>query len=121
MGYLFLAFIIALLTTLIFSARLKTRGPWWFFFLIILFAAWAGALWINPVGPALWGVAWIPAVITALVFALILAAVESEKPGKEVAGQGVTTNGRGSPAVAGTFFWFLLVLLLIVIILGYSF
>lgn len=121
MGYLFLAFIIALTTTLIFSAGLKSRGPWWLFFAVVFFASWAGALWVNPVGPVFWGIAWIPMAVVGLIFAFILAAVAAENPRKEVAGHGVSSNGRTTAVVIGSFFWLLLISLFIAIILGYSY
>ncbi len=69
---------LALLFTAIFTLGFKRIGPWavwWIFFLIIFMTAWAGSLWITPVGPMLWGIYFLPIIVVALVAALLLAAV----------------------------------------------
>jgi hypothetical protein len=43
--------------------------------LILFLATWAGGIWLVPVGPRLWGVAWGSFVVVGLVVALVIAAV----------------------------------------------
>jgi hypothetical protein len=43
--------------------------------LILFLATWAGGIWLVPLGPRLWGVAWGSFVVVGLVVALVIAAV----------------------------------------------
>ncbi len=47
------------------------------FFLIVFFAAWAGGIWITPVGPTFLGVYWISFFVAGLIFALVLEVLAS--------------------------------------------
>ena len=74
----FFALAIAGIVTALFALLLGRRGPWAsspLFFLLIFLAAWAGGVWITPVGPSVWGLYWLPFLVVAVLFALLLAAV----------------------------------------------
>jgi len=41
--------------------------------LMVLFpATWAGGIWLQPFGPQVWGVPWLPFLLTGVILALIL-------------------------------------------------
>jgi hypothetical protein len=117
------AILIALLLTLIFSTTFRHKGPWGgllFFFLVIFLASWASQLWINPFGPVLFGVAWVPLIFVAVLIAVLLLAMGSSaidqapvRPGPE------TTPGDGSILAIGFFFWLLILILISAIAIGY--
>ena len=71
------AIIVATILTILFSAVIGRRGPWesnlLFFFLVFL-GAWAGGLWLKPVGPTLNGFYMINYVIAGLILAILIAA-----------------------------------------------
>jgi len=114
---------IALLLTTIFSVGLGNAGPWdsWLLFFVIVFlATWVGALWVRPVGPPLWGVYWLPALLVGLVFALVLAAaVPSRTPGMARRPEEREPVERQTALAVSVFLWLLLIGLLITVILGY--
>lgn len=141
------AILIAIFISAIFYFALNARGPWgslWTFFLVLLLVVWAASLWVRPIGPVYWGIAWIPLFFVGILMALLLAAIpaygtreaEIEDTGEDVIiveeKSRVAENPQIDPAeaerrseinrtaatVTGTF-WVLLVILLIVIILGY--
>jgi hypothetical protein len=120
-------FLIALLITVIFTMVFKNRGPWglfWLFFLIVFLASWSARLWISPLGPMFLGVAWVPILIVAIIFALILAAtaIPPKNPRKEIIEKqiGVTTDEGESSVAFGAFFWVLLIILAVAVIVGYA-
>ena len=71
-----LAFIIALILTLILGKGIKRYAfaELLGFFFIVFLATWAGGLWIEPVGPAMWGVSLTVFVMVGTIVALIMAA-----------------------------------------------
>lgn len=134
------ALLIAILLSVIFYFAFNIRGPWgsfWTFFLVLLFTVWAASLWVDPVGPVFWGIAWIPLFLVGLLFALLLAAIPTDNnrlPNKESNRKFVSRDGkapspeeieearettRTAAAVSGIF-WIFLLILLIVVIAGYS-
>lgn len=127
------AIIIAIVLTLIFYFALSARGPWgslWSFFLIILLIVWSASLWISPIGPVYWGVAWIPLIFIGIIFALLLAAIPtSETDYRGVRGDVVDADVRTEPERAeeraaagavGFMFWIFIFFLIIAIIAGYA-
>lgn len=122
------AIVIATLVFLIFFFALGIRGPWgvwWPFFLILLMAVWAAAFWVAPVGPAYWGISWIPLFFIALIFALLIAALGSERYDETVVTDteaDVTEQPRTDQEAAtgiSIMFWILIILLLLAIVAGY--
>ena len=74
---LIFALVIGLVFTAIFSLIFRRTGPWasfFVFFVIISLAAWAGGVWLRPMGPPLLGVFWIPFLIFGFIFAILMAA-----------------------------------------------
>ena len=70
------ALAVALLLTAILAATLPVRRLWrgWLlFFGVVLLSAWAGGVWLPPVGPSAVGTYWMPFLFVGLVVALLLA------------------------------------------------
>ena len=71
-----LALIIAFILTLILGRGIKQYAfaDLLGFFFVVFLATWAGGLWIQPVGPAMWGVSFTVFIVVGTLVALILAA-----------------------------------------------
>lgn len=70
------ALAVAILLTAILAATLPVRRLWrgWLlFFGAVLLAAWAGGVWLPPVGASAVGIYWMPFLFVGLVVALLLA------------------------------------------------
>ena len=75
--YILFSILVGVLLTAIILLSLRRQRTWnefLVFFLVIFLAAWAGGLWVIPVGPSAWGVYWVPILFAGLMFALLLAA-----------------------------------------------
>jgi hypothetical protein len=89
-----------------------------FSFLIFFFGLWAVAVWVEPVGPVLWNVAWIPLIVAGLVLALLVAIttpprrVVSVKLGQGLREETINIAGLSS------FFWVLLGILFVAAAVG---
>ena len=78
MAEFFVALIVALLVSVLFGYALRRRIPrkgFFWFFLILLLATWAGGMWIGPFGPSFRGIFWLPFVLVAVVVGAFLAAI----------------------------------------------
>jgi hypothetical protein len=121
---LIFALLMAVLFTLIFAVGLRRRGPWaslWAFFLVVFLAAWAGGLWISPAGPMFVGIYWLPMILVAFVFAILLAGVggpASRGPKVETISE-VKEQETAAERAFDVFFWVLLISLILIIVLGY--
>ncbi|HSH64706.1 MAG TPA: hypothetical protein VLB84_02680 [Bacteroidia bacterium] len=109
---LVITFLLTLIISLIFSRPLRAL---WIFFIIVFMATWASQLWINPIGPVFWGVAWVPMLVASVFFWLLILALIPPFP-KTQAG---TEEKESASMVLGMFFWIMLVVLLITIAVGY--
>lgn len=130
---LFAAALVALILTLVSAFFLGRRGPWgsiWTFFLVLFLTLCTVSIYIAPVGPVYWGVAWIP--ITAagiIVTILLIAAMPHPRSNDDILNSG-NEAGRdksvtkpvpktASPVTpVGRFFWVLVILLFIAIMVG---
>lgn len=128
--------LVAILISALFYYAFNARGPWgsfWSFFLVLLLIIWAASLWVRPIGPMYWGVAWIPLFLVGLVFALLLAAIPTSDTGNEARrGEMIDEEmpvdraevnrrqdlNRTAATVSGLF-WVFMVILLLIIIIGY--
>lgn len=117
---LLFALVVALLLTAVFFAGFRRPGPWgiwWIFLLVVFLAAWAGGVWIEPFGPPLFNVYWLPFVFVGLIFALLVAAAAPPAPPRPYA---TATAPQEPVAVAvDLFFWVMVVGLLLAIIVAY--
>lgn len=121
----FIALAIAGLVSAAFTLLFGRRGPWAslpIFFLLIFLAAWAGGVWITPIGPSVVGVYWLPFLVVAVLFAFLLAAVTPpERPPQSRLEAWEQARDMAATALAvETFFWLLLISLVIVILLRYA-
>lgn len=93
------------------------------FFVVVFLGAWAGGIWITPVGPSILGVYWVSFFAAGLLFALVLEAVAafSTRPAEPQSGhiQEDKKEEREIESVLGAFFWVLLAMFVAAIILGY--
>lgn len=71
-----LAFLVAFILTLVLGKGVKKYAfaDLLGFFFVTFLAAWAGGLWIEPSGPAMWGISFTAFIIVGSIVALILAA-----------------------------------------------
>ena len=111
----------AVLIGIIFYYVFKSTGPWgslWSFILILVLAGVAAEAWIEPVGPVVWNVAWIPTLLVILMFALLLASA-SPPAGDRESSRGPNPSEEESAVIAiGGFFWIFLLALLAFILWG---
>ncbi len=94
-------------------------------FLLLFLFAWAGGVWLAPFGPVMFGVYWLPFVVVAVLYALVLLIASPPRP------PGSRTRGPVTNAAAeakreevaatafGLFFWVLAVLLAIALLVHY--
>lgn len=131
------AIIVAIIISLLFFYVLSAKGPWgtlWSLFLIILLIVWAASLWINPIGPVYWGVAWIPLFFIGIIIALLLSAIppsdhryfrgiKGDVVEEKVVNGDVTKPSKEDTEAAGAIsimFWIFICLMIIAIIAGYA-
>lgn len=129
------ALLMALIVGAIFFYGLGRRGPWgtfWTFLLVLFFAAWAGSLWLQPIGPVFWGYAWLPLLFWVFIVALLISVAAGEDRStsrydqtsktdatKTNATRTEVTEAEAGTAVAlGLFFWILLGFLIVAILIG---
>lgn len=108
------ALIVALILIFLLSVILKRplKGFGFLFVLLFLFT-WGAQIWIAPVGPITFGIAWIPLVFVCLILILLILSFSDNRPRSR------DEKAEGPVIVAGFFFWLILVLLILAIGLGY--
>jgi hypothetical protein len=116
------ALAMGLIFTAIFAVALRRPGPWSSivaFFLVIFLAAWAGSLWISPVGPALIGVFWVPLVLVAFIVAALLAVASPRRPPRVETISQVKQEEQARRRAVDVLFWALIASFIVIIGLGY--
>ena len=68
------ALLVSALIGLAMRRKMERTGFFWFF-LILFLATWAGGIWIGPLGPSFRGMHWLPYVLVAIAVGFLLAAV----------------------------------------------
>jgi len=121
--YLLFALLVSVLLTAIFLlslGRKESRQGFLLFFLLVFLAAWAGGLWVTPVGPSVWGVYWVPFLFAGLMFALLLAATAPSRRPRSLreAAEQASQEEQVERAV-GWLFWVLVAALVAAIIARY--
>lgn len=120
---LLVAIVVGFFLAVIFSFVFRRTGPWagfLSFFLIVFLAAWAGGVWITPIGPAVFGVYWFPFLFVGLLFAFLLAAAIPSRPPRSIKEAEKQIEQRETvETVFDVFFWFFIGLLIIGIVTGY--
>jgi uncharacterized membrane protein len=77
------AFVVALIVSALFVLFTRRRGRrtgFVWLFLIVFLATWSGGVWIEPIGPSLWGIYWISFFLVGIVVALIMVVFSYQKP-----------------------------------------
>ncbi len=125
---LFAAALVALILTIVSAFFLGKRGPWgsiWTFFLVLFLALSTVSIYVAPIGPRYWGIAWMPITIAGVIMTVLLIAAMPHDHKRQVgqytsdAPEIDTTTGLAT--IRGShFFWVLIVLLVIAIIVGMS-
>ena len=129
---------IAILIAFVFSVFLVSVVRWrkpgtggiWstllFLFTFLFLVIWAGGIWLVPFGPRIFNIYWLPFIVSAITFSLIIITLIPPKAGRRPAIKLVKTDEKhkiessNSELVLGIFFWFLIFALLAVIILRYT-
>ena len=89
-------------------------------FVLILLAAWAGGLWVAPIGPDFAGVYVLTVVVVALIMTLILAVgAYPYYPLFQREEKSTIPDDPKKIEPVGPFFWVLLAVLILAVIAGY--
>lgn len=123
------ALFLAVVLTLLFSSLFRSSGPWnnfWINAIILFLVLWGVGLWLAPVGPVYYGVAWVDLLVVGLLLALLLAATEEAgrrryrqyPAGEEVDIVAESKKEAGATALFGVFFWIFVVFSLVIILAG---
>ena len=120
----FFAVLLALVVGSFFYYVFKYTGPWgsfWTFILVLIMAGVAASVWVEPFGPMIYNVAWMPVLFVILLFALLLAAVTPPRyRTKDPARDDLTdVSNKDVPVlVVSAVFWVFLAGLMIAILIG---
>lgn len=125
-----IAFVIALVVAALLISVAGYRWPvgtaaWpgaMFVFLLLFLGVWAAGVWMDGVGPQLWGVFWVPFIATGVLLGLMILALapEAEPPSTAAelpAGEPGTPTGK----TVGLLFWIVLLLLASLVLAAYWF
>ncbi|MFW5857044.1 MAG: hypothetical protein ACOCX4_04120 [Planctomycetota bacterium] len=131
-GPVVLSLLLAMLFTLLLVWAFGRRGPGpgeglLFFFLILFLFVLAGGVWAVPTGPVVWGMAWAPFLILAVLVLVLLLAVTPPAPpppppppppGPETTEE--TVAKEAATVAFGCVFWLLVLLLIGTVIARYA-
>jgi hypothetical protein len=122
--HLIFALCIALILSAVFAWGLRQKGPWASFvafFLLIFLASWAGGVWLQPMGPFLWGYQWVPFLLVGLIFALFLAAIPvSPESSVDLVSRKKEEEEKRAVLSAFGVFWILIIALIVAIGMRYT-
>lgn len=116
------ALAIALFYTVVFAVagrRAKSGPRILLFFLIVFFAAWAGGVWIAPVGPVFLGVYWLTFFVVGLVFSLLLEGLNAISGAPKSRAQDIDLEETEIEKVVSYVFLILFLALIVIIAAGY--
>ena len=110
---------LAVTIVVMFIASLFSKRPvraLWVFGLIVYLAVWASQLWMMPVGPAFWGISWLPMFLVAGVFWFLIVLLIRDTPKPIDTG---TEIEKAPVLIVGLVFWIVVFLLITAIAVGY--
>lgn len=116
------ALLISSFLTIISVFLLRKRGPWgsaWTLFLVIFLALWAVAIYLAPVGPIYYGVAWAPLIIAGILLTLLL--IVSMPGANQWRDESLESDPRPKkevPVKTSRLFWVFVFLLAMAIMIG---
>lgn len=92
-----------------------------FLFLILLFAMWAGGVWLPDWGPAAYGTPWLGLLLIGIFIALLILAVAAPVKRRRATSeaQAVAEEEAVAATAFGAFFWILILGLLVAVIVSY--
>jgi hypothetical protein len=122
-GDFLIALIISLFFTIVLVASRQKHRSWKkiiTIFFILLFASWAGGVWITPVGPAFLGIYWLSFFIVALILSLVLETVSAlHASPSDVAEKDTIKEEESIEVLISISFLLLLIIFIGVLIIGY--
>ncbi|WP_337325902.1 hypothetical protein [Chryseolinea sp. T2] len=112
-----------------------SRGPWgsfWTLFVVLFLALWVTGLYVTPIGPVYWGVAWMPMILAGIILAILLiigipklATIRRIRNGRlrNKSREAYSNDNEEKRTIAtritlGAFFWILVLLLSVAIVVG---
>ena len=126
----FIAFVIAAVLSAVFTWAARRRGRrtgFFWFFLIVLVATWAGGVWIQPLEATSKGVRWWPFIIVGLPFAILVAVFGQRNPPEgrqetlekldEMASE--KTLEKITYSILKLIFWLVFIIMVVAILLRY--
>ena len=125
-----ISFVIALALSIGFVLLIRNRrrrqGFWWLF-LLIWMATWAGGVWLRPFGPTIGGFRWFQFLTAGLVFVGLIALFIPKRPphGRIETLEKLVEMRQGKAleqatyVTLGALFWIILAVLIIAIIVRY--
>ncbi len=105
----------AVVITAVFTLIFKKNGPWdgfWLLFILVVLASIGAGRWVTPIGPVAWGFHWLPGLIAAIIFALLVAAATPDPGAKR---KGKADEQTEVNALAVNFFFIILIVILVVL------
>ncbi len=91
-----------------------------FLFLVLMLSMWAGAVWLRPVGPTLYGRPWLSFLATGLFVSFLILAVADPGSRRKKSSSEIEENAMfAAGAVFSIFFWFFLLVFLLTASAGY--
>lgn len=88
---------------------------------ILFLTAWAGGVWLHPIGPQVYGTAWLPFVLMGVVAALLIAAVSPRHPRTRVAAEEQAAAEEVVDSTVSAFAWIFGICLIAAITLHYAY
>lgn len=103
---LFVVFLVALVGAFAVSFGYRRHRPWSFWTLlgILFLVGLAVSLWVQPVGPLVYGFAWLPVVMGTLIIVFLMLALGGSPPET----RGDTEPYQRVEGAASIFIWFLI-------------
>mgnify|MGYP006268266613 CR=1 FL=1 len=123
------ALVIAFLLALLVSGLTKSSGPWnnfWALFFVLALSIWVASLWITPVGPRWYGVAWADLLIVGTLLVLLIASTTeaSQRYYKRYSNEEevdiVAESKKDTTAITlfGVFFWIFIASLVVLAVVA---
>ncbi len=116
------ALLISSFLTIIAVFLLRRKGPWgsaWTLFLVVFLALWAVSIYLAPVGPVYYGVAWAPLLIAGIILTLVLlVAMPGANEWRDESMEAKRPAKQGKQAKASRLFWVVIILLAIAVMIG---
>ncbi len=126
------ALAVALMLSLFLAPLLRWRGERsgiadaLFLFVLLFLFAWMAGVWVQPIGPMVYEVYWLPFVAAGLLYVLVLLALlppayHRRRRDVNLETPEAAREPEAKAAIFGIFFWVLALALLIAIVAGYAF